>query len=74
MYYQFEQFANYLSEAYGCAIIKDEETGLIESVGCPDCGELILFEDWTEDTTENWTMCPICLWYEEGDDEEEDDE
>lgn len=60
MYNQFEQFAKYLEEAYDCAIIYDKETGLIESVICPDCCEPILFEDWSDIDTENWTMCPIC--------------
>ena len=78
MYYQFKNFAEYLSQAYGCAIVENEETGLIESVECPECAEPILFDDWAEDDTECWTMCPICYWREyedeEYDDFEEDDE
>ena len=69
MYNQFKNFGEYLEEAYGCAIIYDEETGLIESVECPDCAEPILFEDWSDIDTENWTICPICGWSEEEDDE-----
>ena len=64
MYYQFKNFAEYLDEAYGCVVVYDEETGLVESVECPECGEPILFADWSDIDTENWTRCPICGWYE----------
>ena len=37
-----------------------EEKNVIVGFICPNCGKLIYSEDWTDEETDNWTLCPIC--------------
>ncbi len=54
----FKLAADYCEEAYGCEVI--EEKNVVIGFICPNCGELIYSEDWTDEDTDNWTLCPIC--------------
>ena len=58
MHHLFENVANYCQEVYGAQMFKEDNviTGFI----CPNCGELVYSEDWTDGDTDNWTKCPIC--------------
>lgn len=62
---QFFKFAaEYCEEVYGCEVI--EEKNVIIGFICPNCGELIYSEDWTDGDTDNWLKCPICEeWFGE---------
>ena len=54
----FKLAADYCEEAYGCEVI--EEKNVVIGFICPNCGKLIYSEDWTDEETDNWTLCPIC--------------
>lgn len=58
MYHLFENAANYCEETYGVQVF--EEGNVVIGFICPECGELIYSEDWTDADTENWLRCPIC--------------
>ena len=47
----FKLAAEYCEEAYGCEMI--EEKNVIIGFVCPNCGELIYSEDWTDEDTDN---------------------
>ena len=55
MYEMFLNAAEYCEQAYGVLVDLDEGFFV-----CPNCDEVIYFEDWGTGATENWTVCPIC--------------
>ena len=69
MYEMFLNAAEFCEHAYG--IYNDAEEGFFV---CPNCEEVIYFEDWNCAQTENWMCCPICECSFGMVDEEEDDE
>ena len=41
-------------------MLKEEYNKSRPRTECPNCGKLIYSEDWTDEETDNWTLCPIC--------------
>ena len=50
---RWKDAAKYCRREYGVQVDNGEEFFI-----CPDCGEIILKEDWED--YENWDKCPIC--------------